>query len=792
MLATLCVHKWRKICHLLAHHHYEPSIHRFLTPEHMDVIKLLLEWWIGEIQDFRLSQMALNGLLIQNLFPATHPLHIATLLGSTRSEYQKALVKLFQLEFDTSPLEPSVLRLQRAEASRHASVQRLGFSYLRGNIVPLWHEPKEYMYRRAYEHLVSISRFMRPSLTVCEEENDRETHRFAVEVLTAHHDSMDLAMQDLRFAQQILGPKQLNASIAPCGWIPQAEKIAHVPYYLWDKEARQTVCTETFRYLPEYTVVSHTWGRWKIEGSEDIDLPGVPWKIPQNQRFVVQNLAEILDEVPGRNRYVWFDLVCIPQSTNNAHLKAIEQREIAKQASIFSHAEIAVVWFNTIDEFGPLEDMCHMLAMNVVRYPGRFDDSRLVECLERLSRLNTKLMDEPLLTPLAQRATKPEPNSSRWDQVLDEWFSSLWTLQEACMRPDMWLCTRSWKPLESHASHTPIPLDCVLSLIRVNAANVLLNRTISYQEISPTEALPGLVFHDHETHEGAKLIKSPPQCLYNFVLYASTAALIDIPGIEPIRIITMGNQRECKRNRRAEAVMAVLGVTDWYQKQESPPNSEPQLVLERFPMAFVNEVRQKLGDHVFFTSDIARDFWIKLNEDQISITQIENLKVKGTLLPFSGDRSRDVLRLSLETSALIRRTLEPHCEISNWQIEANGSVTVPKVCVLMSSFDSSSYDLEALFYVVDHHGIAQRDRRLSNSQQMVDMKDWMSQRRYKCYAVALERTKSWEREIYAFSGVIFREIKPGTLIKSANFSTDWLQAKDYGWSKSQEVNWTVL
>lgn len=73
--------------------------------------------------------MALNGILILNLFPATRPSEVASLLGSTRSEYQKALMKLFLLEFD-NPLEPSVLRLQRAEASRQASVQRLGFSYV--------------------------------------------------------------------------------------------------------------------------------------------------------------------------------------------------------------------------------------------------------------------------------------------------------------------------------------------------------------------------------------------------------------------------------------------------------------------------------------------------------------------------------------------------------------------------------------------------------------------------------------------------------------------------------------
>lgn len=474
-------------------------------------------------------------------------------------------------------------------------------------------------------------------------------------------------------------------------------------------------------------------------------------------------------------------------------LKAIEKQEIANQAAIFSHAETAVAWFNAIDDFGPLEDICHMLAMNVVRYPGQFDDARLDECLQSLSRLNKKLIDEPLFTPLAQAGIKPDKNFRSWDRVLDEWFSSLWTLQEACMRPDMWLCTRSWKPLESHASGTPIPLHCVLSLVRVNAAKLLGDKkSFTHPEISITQALPGLVFSDHETHESAKLIVSPPSCLFNFVLYASTAALIDIPGIEPIRIVTMGNQRECKRNRRAEAIMAVLDATDWFETQASPPHDGDQEILGRFPMRFITEVRQKLGDYAFFSSDIARDFWPKLNEDPVSRTQIEGLNVKGTLLPFSEDRSRDVLRLSLGNEPLTHRTLETHPAVSTWRIAADGSVTVPEANVLMSSSDNPNDDART-FHVVDHHDIARKDQGLTiSSQDRVFMMDWMSKRRYKCYAVTLQRTESQGAHICCFSGVILREIEPDILIKSGNFTTHWWDLEDYGWSNSKELNWLVL
>lgn len=792
-MITSFVHQWRLICHFLAHEHYDPSIRRLLTPEHLEVIKLLLEWWNGDIQDFRLTQMALRGTLIQNLFPATSLPDFATLVGTTRSEYQKAMLDLFLLEFGKDP-GPPILRLQRAEASRQASVQRLGFSYVRRNMVPLWQKPGELMYETAWKRLNSICRSPWPGQTTCEEKDARETFRFTVEMLTAFHDAMDLAMQNLRSARQILGPQRLIASIDPCGWIPQAKKMVHVPYYLWDKQDQQTVCTENFIHLPEYTVVSHTWGRWKIKNAEDIALPGIPWKIPQNTRFRVQSLPEILGKVPGHGRYVWFDLVCIPQSTDDVLLKSIEKQEIANQAAVFSHAETAVVWLNAIDDFGPLEDICHMLAMNVLRYPGPFDNARLKECLENLSRLNKKLINEPLLTPLAQAGVKPSQGFQRWDKVLDEWFSSLWTLQEACMRPDMWLCTRDWKPLESHASGTPIPLDCVLSLARLNAEHLLpeANKLFAHPEISATKALPGLVFNEQESHESAKLIISPPSCLYNFVLYASVAALIDIPGIEPIRIITMSNQRECKRNRRAEAIMSVMDVTVWFEGHTSSQQNGDKVILDRFPMLFVTEVREKLGDFDFFSSDIARDFWPNLNADPTSRSQLEGLKVRGTLLPFSEDRSRDILQLTLGNDPLTDRTLETHHTVCTWLIKADGSVTLPKANILMSSSDDSIHH-DLTFNVIDYHDITATGQRLfSSSRIRVSMKDWLFKRRYQCYAVALQRTKSSGAPICLFSGIILRAVEPGVLIKSGNFVTDWWREDDYGWSDSQDTDWLVL
>jgi hypothetical protein len=61
----------------------------------------------------------------------------------------------------------------------------------------------------------------------------------------------------------------------------------------------------------DYLVISHTWGRWRING-EDIAVDGVPWPVPGNTIFDVTNLPDMLAAVPFDTRYIWFDLVCIP------------------------------------------------------------------------------------------------------------------------------------------------------------------------------------------------------------------------------------------------------------------------------------------------------------------------------------------------------------------------------------------------------------------------------------------------------------------------------------------------
>jgi len=65
--------------------------------------------------------------------------------------------------------------------------------------------------------------------------------------------------------------------------------------------------------------------------------------------FDVELLPDILPRFPLPTRYIWFDLVCIPQDG-----RPLQNIEIGRQAEIFMAARYAVVWFNQVRSWNGL------------------------------------------------------------------------------------------------------------------------------------------------------------------------------------------------------------------------------------------------------------------------------------------------------------------------------------------------------------------------------------------------------------------------------------------------------
>lgn len=125
----------------------------------------------------------------------------------------------------------------------------------------------------------------------------------------------------------------------PCPWLPRESKPKELPFYLWDVEQKRTVIVNELSNDPEeYCCVSHTWGRWRKDA---IHIEGVPWLVPQNEKFDVERLPEHLQQIQPRIRFIWIDLFCIPQDGSS---KADD--EINRQALIFQNSSRCIAWIN--------------------------------------------------------------------------------------------------------------------------------------------------------------------------------------------------------------------------------------------------------------------------------------------------------------------------------------------------------------------------------------------------------------------------------------------------------------
>lgn len=139
------------------------------------------------------------------------------------------------------------------------------------------------------------------------------------------------------------------------------------------------------------------------------------------------------------------------------------------------------------------------------------------------------------------------------------------------------------------------------------------------------------------------------------------SGMSELPRMLPPTILVLGNQRHCQE-RRAETIMSILGIKDWYLQGNNDTaltaSPESDLVLTRYPIAFVQEARQKLRGGFFGSADLV----------------YEEVNSTGTLLPFS-DKSVGQRRIASDSSLA---GSEDHPSVATWIIQPNGAVFLPE------------------------------------------------------------------------------------------------------------------
>lgn len=503
-----------------------------LSVSQVNSYRLLLEWWTGQCQDQDASA-AVRAAIVSCAQGPSADQRTPPNLDLHGSRYNTQLWELFQYEFffyGKSTNAP--IQLRRHTAASIAACQRLAY------------------------------------LTY---KTSSPGSRGGLSILTPAqiHIAMPADIDQLAQISRHCFGNLIGAIIEPCPWLPSTKKSG-LPYYLWDIERQCSVVVHELQKQPQYAIVSHTWGRWLVPDSH-IVLPGVPWKIPRNTRFEVERLPDILLQnisAFAPNRYLWLDLLCIPQDRSQ-----LASTEIARQAAIFGGAMTAIAWLNNIDSWKGIQAGIQWLALAFLR--GQHSPDNDIDTL--LSEVAKRCVSS---TQLFEAYHHTNTNLSLGENPCG-WFTSLWTLQEACLRPEMQLFNRNWEPLVINESDSPVPitLDSLLALVNYFTKHLS----------------PGL-------HNAM-----PPAVIEIAALNTHTS-LDHLLQYSPLAVLILADRRECLE-RRAEAVMSVMDATDWYVKTADHSLLEENLVLGKYPIEFLREIRQNLGAEFFASMYAECCFW---------------------------------------------------------------------------------------------------------------------------------------------------------------------------------------
>ncbi|KAG8529171.1 uncharacterized protein KY384_005806 [Bacidia gigantensis] len=448
-------------------------------------------------------------------------------------------------------------------------------------------------------------------------------------------------------ASEAQGMTHIGSTLEPCPWLRFEDRATlRRPAYLWDRQAQKSVKVRDIvdRSL-KYYCVSHTWGRWRRKA---IQITGVEWAVPTNSRFRVEDLPAIFQRLDWPVRYIWFDLFCIPQ------VECAEQaEEIGKQAEIFRQAECSVIWMHDVVGWKLLELCLSWLGLNHLHRNDPLDIG-VRNCLEDLSKqLNETLPSLPSDESLNPWAPVPEDDSTSAEDVAfhkknpgSRWFSSLWTLQEAYLRPSSLLVDRDWNFL-SIGKTALITLDNLASL--------------AYGP--PSEVAES---------------KERPKAIEVLLFTMKRWELTDLSSPSRMSLLVAAESRQ-STSPRAEAIMSALGITDWferYRKQHGKAPPQKDLVFNQYPLDFLQEAQRKIGGSFFLHGRLPQN----------TFQDAESGESFGTMLPLAHNpKFWQVAQAFTFPASEWTMSLTDH-----WEIQLDGSVIMKEAAALYSNKDELS------------------------------------------------------------------------------------------------------
>lgn len=579
----------------------------------------------------------------------------------------------------------------------------------------------------------------------------------------------------------------LEAVPKPCFWLEDTSKdpTGGLPYFLWDIEQERTIETRHLdRSEISYAIVSYSWGRWRKPGNGTF-MPGLPsWLVPENTRFEVTSLPGIFKRLGLRERYIWFDIFCIPQDvTTDETLAKICQRELARQAAIFQGADTALAWLNDVSNWADLRSNLEYMALAYLRNSVSYEYSiRRSETVERMTAI---VAGEPDTASAASGLTvdsedgKPSPAG---------WFTSLWTLQEAIMRPDMILCNQNWEPLCVGADSMPISFNYMLAL---GDADMSLRGAHLYGLKSSKAARTTNSWNENRP-SGVRALER----------FTTDMGLENFDDLTPISPLVLGSTRKCTSSR-AEAIMSVCGATNWhlgktvsqFQQGHELKEGKDSLVGGLYPVEFIREVYTKTGADFFLHMHRV----VTLRFDRTHSSDAPPTIVRGSMLPFisEGLGESDGPGGFMSRAPASTFTTETHSALKKWLIQADSSVSILTAGVVASKCELATalplrYKVpdDAKFTIIGNPPDDTYGQRivLRRSEELLD---WVRRYDGEVHAICCKWSK------YQVRGIIIQRVnsmEASTFVRVATFYPNPFLPKDkeYEFPESVPVNWRVL
>ncbi|PFH59939.1 hypothetical protein XA68_11678 [Ophiocordyceps unilateralis] len=530
--------------------------------------------------------------------------------------------------------------------------------------------------------------------------------------------------------------------IRPCPWLDfeadRSDSLQGWPEYLWHIDTAQLVYLGTdpvrrqrFRLTdtgdigrPDYVAVSHTWGRWIDNELPGFILPGgFQYPIPRNKTFDVAELPQSLQTFTRLNNisaaYVWLDLVCIPQGEDDALTpddRDTRLREIARQGSIFHHADRAIAWLHDVQHLSCLASMFELSCLLEINVPGSCLTCeklslglrrRKRQLAQRIRGKRTGLMSPPKAAGVHRHYNllkhcsetkfwltsswtfdRIDGSTGRIAETVEDgcfrrpaspWFTSLWTLQEICLRPDMWLATCDWR-IMALEDGSRIPFIGLLAFLNIPPTSEGFARFIHESTARQFQELNDCVAYTH---------------------------LDWLPGLDQIDILALGDRRQCT-GRRAEAIMSALGATQWFdQVRAGTYTPETDLVMNKYPEKFIDEVKRLRPGSLMTTytkipASEENDAFHVQNADPFKLEDGEMIVMLHQVKPFPGRDGNGPSRLASGSllpfneqgswyyffqPAVPERLSNGQVQacLTTWRIQHSGTTLIQRACIFSSN-----------------------------------------------------------------------------------------------------------